>query len=52
VVVLGVNKRPDQEINYGGGGDVEGESLAEAGSKVPVKIRWWNDSYIEMPVLR
>jgi len=52
VLVLGVNKRPDQEINYGGGGDVEGESLAEESSKVPVKIRWWNDSYIETPVVR
>lgn len=52
VLVLGVNKRPDQEINYGGEGDVEGGSLADEGAKVPVKIRWWNDSYIETPVVR
>jgi predicted acyl esterase len=52
VFVLGVNKRPDQEINYGSGGDVAGESLTDEGSKVPVKIRWWNDSYIETAVMR
>jgi len=52
VFVIGVNKRPDQEINYGSGGEVAGESLADEGSKVPVKIRWWNDSYIETAVAR
>ena len=52
VLVLGVSKRPDLEINYGSGGDVAGESLADEESKVPVKIRWWNDSYIETAVMR
>ena len=52
VLVLGVNKRPDQEINYGSGGEVDGESLADEAAKVPVKIRWWNDSYIETTVSR
>ena len=52
VWVVGVNERPDQEINYGSGGDVAGESAADEQSKVPVKIRWWNDSYIETAVVR
>ena len=51
VLVLGVNRRPDEEINYGVGGDVSNESLESAG-KVPVKIRWYNDSYIDVPVQR
>jgi putative CocE/NonD family hydrolase len=48
VMVLGINKRPDREINYGTGNDVSEESIADA--KVPLKIRWHNDSYIEIPV--
>lgn len=52
VLVLGVNKRPDQQINYGSGGDVAEESLEDNDNKVPVKIRWYGDSYIEMPVRR
>jgi putative CocE/NonD family hydrolase len=52
VLVLGVNKRPDQEINYGTGGDVAAESLEDEGAKVPVKIRWYSDSYIDVPVRR
>jgi uncharacterized protein len=50
VLVLGVNKRPDEEINYGIGEDVSVESLDDG--KVPVKIRWYGDSYVEMPVRR
>jgi predicted acyl esterase len=50
VMVLGVNKRPDREINYGTGNDVSEESVADG--KIPVKIRWHNDSYIEIPIRR
>jgi len=48
VMVLRIGKRPDREINYGTGGDVSEESMADG--KVPLKIRWYNDSYIEVPV--
>ena len=48
VMVLRVSKRPDREINYGTGGDVSDESMADG--KVPLKVRWFNDSYIEVPV--
>jgi uncharacterized protein len=52
VLVLGVNKRPDQEINYGSGEDVSEESLEDEGDKLPVKIQWYGDSYIDIPVRR
>jgi hypothetical protein len=52
VLVLGVNKRPDQEINYGGGEDVSAESLEDPDDKEPVKLRWYGDSYIDIPVRR
>jgi predicted acyl esterase len=50
VMVLAINKRPDREINYGTGGDVSEESIADG--KVPLKIRWYSDSYIDIPVRR
>ena len=47
-MVLSISKRPDREINYGTGGDVSQESIADG--KVPMKIRWHSDSYIDIPV--
>jgi uncharacterized protein len=47
-MVLSVSKRPDREINYGTGGDVSAESVADG--KTPIKILWYNDSYIEIPI--
>jgi hypothetical protein len=47
-MVLSISKRPDREINYGTGGDVSEESLADG--KIPMKIRWYSDSYIDIPV--
>ena len=48
VMVLGINKRPDEQINYGTGEDVSDESIADA--RVPLKIRWYGSSYIDIPV--
>jgi len=48
VLVLGVNKRPDHQINYGTGGDVSLETLADG--EVPLEIRWYGGSYVELPV--
>jgi uncharacterized protein len=48
VMVLGIGKRPDREINYGTGEDVSEESMADG--KAPLKIRWYSDSYIDIPV--
>jgi uncharacterized protein len=50
VLVLGINKRPDREINYGTGGDVSAESIEDG--KIPLKIHWHNDSYVEIPMRR
>jgi predicted acyl esterase len=47
-MVLSIGKRPDREINYGTGGDVSEESIADG--KTPMKIRWYSDSYIDIPV--
>jgi putative CocE/NonD family hydrolase len=48
VMVLGINKRADREINYGTGDDVSEESIADG--KIPLKIRWHNDSYVDIPI--
>lgn len=48
VLVLGINKRPDREINYGAGNDVRAESIGNA--KLPMKLRWYGGSFIEIPV--
>jgi putative CocE/NonD family hydrolase len=47
VLVLGVNKRPDREINYGTGNDVGAESVADAAA--PLRIEWYGSSYIDIP---
>ena len=48
VIVLSVVKNPRQQINYGTGEDVSGESVAGAGE--PLSIRWLAGSYVEFPV--
>jgi uncharacterized protein len=50
VMILGINKRPDREINYGTGDDVSEDSVVDG--KTPIKVRWYSDSYIEIPVRR
>jgi uncharacterized protein len=47
IMALGINKRDDQQLNYGTGDDVSEESIEDAG--VPVRIRWYNSSYVEIP---
>jgi putative CocE/NonD family hydrolase len=48
VLVLGVKKRPDEEINYGSGRDVSEESRADAGR--PLEVRWYGSSHLDLPV--
>jgi uncharacterized protein len=50
VIVLGIVKRPDRQINYGTGDDVSEESIDDA--RVPVKIRWYAGSFIDVPIRR
>ncbi len=47
VLVFGVMKRPDREVNYGTGNDVSEESIADAST---LKIRLYSSSYLEMPI--
>ena len=48
VAVVGVPKVPAIQINYGTGGDVSSESIADAGA--PLRIRWSADSYLELGI--
>ncbi len=50
VMLLGIAKRPDREINYGTGNDVSEESMLDADE--PIRVRWYGDSYIDVPVGR
>ena len=46
VLVLGINKRPDRQINFGSGRDVNSESSADA--QEPMRVRWHARSYVEI----
>ena len=50
LVVLNVNKNPSAQINYGTGKDVSNETILDA--KAPLKIKWYTDSFIKIPVSR
>ncbi|HSV57697.1 MAG TPA: CocE/NonD family hydrolase [Variovorax sp.] len=47
VLVIGLNKRPDRQINYGSGKDVNSETIADAARR-PVRVRWHVRSYVEI----
>jgi putative CocE/NonD family hydrolase len=48
VVLVSIVKEPDIQINYGTGGDVSDETIADA--TVPLQIKWFDDSVISIPV--
>jgi len=48
MVVVDVLKNPFSEINYGTGKPVSNETIKDA--KTPLKIKWFNDSFINVPV--
>ena len=50
IILLGINKSNQWQINYGTGKDVSNETIKDA--KVPMQIKWYNDSYIKLPILR
>ncbi len=50
VVVVSVPKQPDLQINYGTGKDVSDETIANA--KQPLRLRWYDNSYIDVPMTR
>lgn len=49
LILFGVNKSKAWQINYGTGKDVSEESIKDA--EEPLEIKWYNDSYIQIPVL-
>jgi uncharacterized protein len=50
VVLIGVNKSPNYQINYGSGKDVSDETMEDA--KVPMEIKWYKNSSINIPILK
>jgi hypothetical protein len=48
--IVNVNKSPFEQINYGTGKDVNEETIKDA--KEPLKVKWFNDSFISIPVIR
>lgn len=50
LLLVGVNKSPNWQINYGSGKDVSDEAVKDSGK--PMEIKWYNDSYVEIPVYK
>ena len=50
LVLLNVNKNAFAQINYGTGRDVSDEDLNDA--RVPLKVKWRNDSCVQIPIWR
>ncbi|MFT3826677.1 MAG: CocE/NonD family hydrolase [Chitinophagaceae bacterium] len=50
LVMLDINKNPFAQVNYGTGKDISDETIADAGE--PLRIRWYNDSFVSIPLSR
>lgn len=50
LVVLNVNKNPFSELNYGTGKVVTEETIKDA--KESLKIKWYNNSFVKIPILK
>lgn len=48
VLIVNVNKSSSEQINYGTGKDVNEETIKDA--REPLKIKWYNESFIKIPV--
>jgi putative CocE/NonD family hydrolase len=48
VAVLHVIKEPGRQINFGTGKDVSDETVQDG--RVPIEIKWYGDSYLDIPV--
>lgn len=47
VMLVSIVKEPDIQINYGTGKDASDETIADA--KVPLRIKWFDDSFVTIP---
>lgn len=50
LIHLNVNKNPFSELNYGTGKSVTEETIKDA--KEPLKIKWYSDSFVKIPILK
>lgn len=50
LITLNVNKNAFSELNYGTGKVVSDETIKDA--KEPLKVKWYNDSFVKIPVWR
>jgi uncharacterized protein len=50
LVLITVNKNDQAQVNYGTGKDVSDESVADA--EEPLHVRWYNDSFVRVPISR
>jgi uncharacterized protein len=50
LVAININKNPFSQLNYGTGKDVSTETINDA--KEQLKVKWYNDSYVKIPVWR
>ena len=48
LIHINVNKNPFSDLNYGTGKEVSEETIDDA--KEPLKVKWYNNSYVEIPV--
>jgi len=48
LVILDINKNSFAQVNYGTGKDVSTETVSDG--KIPLRIHWYNDSFISVPV--
>jgi putative CocE/NonD family hydrolase len=47
VLLIGINKRPDRQINFGSGKDVNSEAIADIEDQ-PMRVRWHQRSHVEI----
>jgi predicted acyl esterase len=50
LLLVGVNKSTDAQVNYGTGKDVSDETIADAGE--PLRIQWLSGSFVNLPMSR
>lgn len=48
LLAVSVNKNENAQVNYGTGRDVSDESIADAAE--PLRVRWYNDSFVSVPI--
>lgn len=50
LIHLNINKNPFSELNYGTGKTITEETIKDA--KEPLKVKWYNDSFVKIPILK